>query len=131
MKRLDDRTVELTPNEEWTKQWFEDLLDIGYGIQEAAERALLHFWYAYPGAEEDTEADPYSGAFFQYLLDAPQGRWTVLLEHVPAVQRANILLFLQAHTDLQTLHIANGAAPDVAFDTAYAELSGQMSRGEW
>ena len=46
MKRIDERTVELTDREHDAEEYFEDLLDEGYGIHDAANVTKMHGGFA-------------------------------------------------------------------------------------
>lgn len=68
MQQLAANEVELSPNELWVVQRHNEHLDEGYALVAAAELAMLDFWYAFPGAEEDTANHPFSWAFFHWLV---------------------------------------------------------------
>lgn len=67
MQRVDNTTVELGPNEMWVKEAQDRHMDGGFGVIQSAEQALLDFWLAFPAAEEDPEASPFTTDFFFYL----------------------------------------------------------------
>lgn len=58
MKRLDSRTVELEPSEQAIYRHFDAILSDGYGIEDAARKALA-----------DADQDHLDAAFVEYLSD--------------------------------------------------------------
>jgi hypothetical protein len=66
MKRLDDRTVELTEPEVVASDRFNEYLDEGYGIPEAANLALN---------EMQVTTDHPSAEFIEYLSDGTCQRY--------------------------------------------------------
>jgi hypothetical protein len=67
MKVIDKRTVSLTENESEVLEYFDHRLDLGDGIVEGAERAMLMFWYNFPGSENE-KTSPFSWHFFWWLI---------------------------------------------------------------
>lgn len=62
--------VELDPNESWVHDRYNLRLNGGEGVIQAAENAMLDFWYAFPGCEDTTpENFPCHWEFFRYLVD--------------------------------------------------------------
>jgi hypothetical protein len=99
MKVIDKRTVSLTENESEVLEYFDMFLDQGCGIVEAAERALLRFWYNFPGAENDP-GSPFTWQFFWWLIC---GKGDLLFDHHgwPKFWRNDegVLRFMNLHSD--------------------------------
>jgi hypothetical protein len=64
MKRIDERTIEVTPQEDVACDYFDELLDKGHGVPDAAKLALNRY-FAPPGLGDQEFADGLSDGTVQ------------------------------------------------------------------
>lgn len=120
MKRINANEVKLLPNEQEVAKYHEAHMDEGHSVEEAAQLAMLQFWYNYPGAEHNVPNDPFTGSFARYLAYGDERRRTVQQGGSWwCNSTVNLLAFLNRHTGALAALEDAGTMP--GYDEAYAE----------
>jgi len=121
--RHDEKSASFNSNELWVLDQFENHLDEGCDIIEAAERAMLDFWYSFPGAENDLLWSPITWQFFRWMIGPRPNRmfhrgWFSLWNDYDSGE-LELMWFLGEHTRRQAQYVNEGLEAEDAFELAY------------